>query len=324
MHLSADVSGKIKHAESLYHRLVLVVGPEGSGKTSALREVAERIDAPLMNINLQLSRRMLDLTERQRALRVQPLLDQIAAESGSDVILFDNVEILFDVALQQDPLRLLQGLSRSRTVAAAWNGSIEHAHLVYAASQHPEYRRYPVAASWWRARRRPIERRQAEAEAMRYEELIQFEPIETVVQLRDADEAEAARHLVNTYVISDEMAEKLSALVFPQLQYDQPADNKGLLVVGNYGTGKSHLMSVISGIAERAELVSEISNPKTAEDAKGVAGRFKVVRTEIGATRCPCATLSSAKLKSTWMRSASRSPFRAPPPLPAASVPSKK
>ena len=119
---------------------------------------------------------------------------------------------------------------------------------------------------------------------MKYQELVQFDPIETVVQLRDADEAEAARHLARTYVISNEMAEKLSALVFLQLQYDQPADNKGLLVVGNYGTGKSHLMSLISAIAERAELVSEISNPKIAEEARCIAGRFKVVRTEIGAT----------------------------------------
>ena len=119
---------------------------------------------------------------------------------------------------------------------------------------------------------------------MRYEELIQFEPIETVVQLRDADEGVAARYLVSTYVISDEMADKLVALVFPQLQYEQPADHRGLLVVGNYGTGKSHLMSVISGIAERAELVTELSNPKVANAATSVAGKFKVVRTEIGAT----------------------------------------
>ena len=81
---------------------------------------------------------------------------------------------------------------------------------------------------------------------MKYGDLIQFEPIESVVQLRDADEAAAARQLVQTYVISEEMAEKLVNLVVPQLQFDQPMDNKGLLVVGNYGTGKSHLMSVIS------------------------------------------------------------------------------
>jgi DNA replication protein DnaC len=80
---------------------------------------------------------------------------------------------------------------------------------------------------------------------MKYGDLIQFEPIESVVQLRDADEAAAARQLVQTYVISSEMAEKLTSLVVPQLQFDKPMDNKGLLVVGNYGTGKSHLMSVI-------------------------------------------------------------------------------
>lgn len=119
---------------------------------------------------------------------------------------------------------------------------------------------------------------------MKYEELIHFDPIETVVQLRAADEVVAARHLVGSYVISDEMAEKLTTLVFPQLQYDQPADNKGLLVVGNYGTGKSHLMSVISGIAERVDLVDELSNSKVVDAATGVAGKFKVVRTEIGAT----------------------------------------
>ena len=119
---------------------------------------------------------------------------------------------------------------------------------------------------------------------MKYEDLVQFDPIETVVQIRDADEADAARQLVRSYVISDEMAERLSTLVFPQLQFDRPADNKGVLIVGNYGTGKSHLMSVISGIAEHGDLVSELSNPRTQESAQGLAGRFKVVRTEIGTT----------------------------------------
>ena len=119
---------------------------------------------------------------------------------------------------------------------------------------------------------------------MKYGDLIQFEPIESVVQLRDADEAAAARQLVETYVISEEMAEKLINLVIPQLQVDQPVDNKGLLVVGNYGTGKSHLMSVISALAEQKELASHLNDSKVAAAAGKIAGRFKVVRTEIGAT----------------------------------------
>ena len=142
--LSDDIYDKLLHAEGLYHQLVLVVGREGAGKTSALQTVAQRINAALINVNLKLSRRLLDLTERQRPLRVQPFLDEIVAEHESDVVLLDNIELLFDVALRQDPLRLLQGLSRSRKVAAAWNGSIEDRHIHYAAPGHPDYRRYPV------------------------------------------------------------------------------------------------------------------------------------------------------------------------------------
>ena len=132
---------------------------------------------------------------------------------------------------------------------------------------------------------------------MKYDELIQFDPIESVVQLRDADEAAAAGRLVSGYVVSDAMAETLSDLIFPQLRYDMPADNKGLLVVGNYGTGKSHLMSVISGVAERSELASELSHPRVVAAARGVAGRFKVVRTEIGSTKMPLRDIVASELE---------------------------
>ena len=132
---------------------------------------------------------------------------------------------------------------------------------------------------------------------MKYGELIQFEPIETVVQLRDADESAAARQLVETYVISDEMSEKLVNLVFPQLQFDQPADNKGLLVVGNYGTGKSHLMSVISALAEDGSLTDGLRDTHVASAADHIKGRFKVVRTEIGATTMSLRDILAAELE---------------------------
>lgn len=118
---------------------------------------------------------------------------------------------------------------------------------------------------------------------MKYGDLIQFDPIESVVQLRDADKAAAARAFVQSYVISEEMAERLARLVMPQLQFDEPADNKGLLVVGNYGTGKSHMMSVISSIAGEAALLPELRHEGVREAAERIAGRFRVIRMEIGA-----------------------------------------
>jgi hypothetical protein len=132
---------------------------------------------------------------------------------------------------------------------------------------------------------------------MKYGDLIQFEPIESVVQLRDADEAAAARQLVQTYVISSEMAEKLVSLVVPQLQFDQPMDNKGLLVVGNYGTGKSHLMSVISALAENSDLAIHLNDKSVATAAGKISGRFKVVRTEIGATTMSLRDILVAELE---------------------------
>lgn len=132
---------------------------------------------------------------------------------------------------------------------------------------------------------------------MKYGDLIQFEPIESVVQLRDADEATAARQLVETFVISEEMGEKLIDLVIPQLQFEHPVDNKGLLVVGNYGTGKSHLMSMISALAENPELAACLNNADVADAAKQIGGRFKVVRTEIGATTMSLRDILVAELE---------------------------
>jgi len=142
--LADEVMESIGRAAQLYHRLVILVAPAGAGKTAALRDVHERIAAPLVNVNLELSQRMLDLTERRRALHLPSLLAEIIGALAADVILLDNVEVIFDVSLKQDPLRLLQGLSRNKTVVVAWSGSIQGKHLVYGTPDHPEYRRYPL------------------------------------------------------------------------------------------------------------------------------------------------------------------------------------
>ena len=139
-----QIMRKVEQTAELYHRLLLVVAPAGAGKTSALQEVRERTGATLVNVNLELSRRMLELTERQRAVNLQRLLQEILDNGGDEMILLDNIEVIFDVGLKQDPLRLLQGLSRTKTIVAAWNGTIAENSLIYATPDHPEYRRYPM------------------------------------------------------------------------------------------------------------------------------------------------------------------------------------
>ena len=142
--LADNIMRKVKQLDEIYHRLMLVVAPSGAGKTVALLDVRDRTGAPLINVNLELSRLMLDLTQRQRALQLPILLREIIDKDADKMTLLDNIELLFDVGLKQDPLRLLQGLSRNKTVVASWNGTFIDGFLTYAEPAHPEFNRYPV------------------------------------------------------------------------------------------------------------------------------------------------------------------------------------
>lgn len=50
---------------------------------------------------------------------------------------------------------------------------------------------------------------------MKYRDLIQFNPIETIIQLTSANDASKEKELVRSYVMSDDMAERLTTARFP-------------------------------------------------------------------------------------------------------------
>lgn len=118
---------------------------------------------------------------------------------------------------------------------------------------------------------------------MKYSELISFKPIESTIQLVEGTKTEnEVKELVQTYVMSDSMAESLQAPVIDQLQMDEVIDNKGVFIVGNYGTGKSHLMSVISAVANDAVNLQYLQNQDFAKRMEPIAGKFEILRLEIG------------------------------------------
>jgi hypothetical protein len=142
-HFCSQIEEVVPKTSDAYYKLILAVGPARAGKTSALSELSRKRQWPRLNVNLRLSEKLLDLSHRQRAVRVAGILDDTIRSSNSDVVLLDNLELLFAPELAQDPLRLLQALSRNRTIIAAWPGSFDGASLTYAEAGHPEARRYP-------------------------------------------------------------------------------------------------------------------------------------------------------------------------------------
>jgi hypothetical protein len=145
-HLSDQLLAQVQTIGGQYHRLILLVSGAGDGKTSVFRELAETQGWPRINLNLQLAERLLELTRKQRVVRLPALLSQILSEQAGDVVLVDNLEMLFYPELSHDPLKLLQGLSRNRTIVAAWPGGYDGETVSYAQPGHPEFRKYPAAA----------------------------------------------------------------------------------------------------------------------------------------------------------------------------------
>lgn len=137
--LSEHLQHAIRQAAGQYYRLVLVVGLPATGKTDALKQIASEGAAVVVNVNMELSQRMLEMTRAQRSRQVDRLLREVMAGIPGDVVLLDNLEILFDPGLEVEPLRLLQLSSRNRTIVATWNGSFRGDTLTYAEPGHPEF-----------------------------------------------------------------------------------------------------------------------------------------------------------------------------------------
>ena len=120
---------------------------------------------------------------------------------------------------------------------------------------------------------------------MKYKELIQFEPITTVVQLVDSTDRSIAEKLVKTFVLSKKMREDIKVVILKNLSPLTTDETSGIQIVGSYGTGKSHLMSFVSAIAENADLVPLINDEEVRKDFDSIAGRYKVLRFEIGTVK---------------------------------------
>lgn len=138
--MQTNMLSKIEQAvntiSTRYYKAILVCEYQ-NGKY--VKEVAEKLGVPSLNINLLLSEKLKDFPKARMTGKVHILMNDILRESGSDVICLENIEILFDPALNQDVLQLLQSFSRNYVLIVSWRGSFDGTRLIYAEPGHPEY-----------------------------------------------------------------------------------------------------------------------------------------------------------------------------------------
>jgi ATP-dependent protease Clp ATPase subunit len=96
----------VAQARRSFYRLVLLVGPSGTGKTAILRQLAELQTCRYLNVNLHLSQRMLEMARGKRPRQVDRIFNALVDEHRPDLpgvdllcvdlLCVDNLEMLSD------------------------------------------------------------------------------------------------------------------------------------------------------------------------------------------------------------------------------------
>ena len=139
---------------TLHSKLVLLIGPPHAGKTALLQALAKNRDVKPLNVGAELGGRLAGRPQRQRHLQTTTILRELADQHATgDLLLMDNIEILFDRTLQLDPLDLLKRHAHARRIVAVWPGEVQGelqgdtrtGRLTYANLGHPEHQNYSLA-----------------------------------------------------------------------------------------------------------------------------------------------------------------------------------
>ena len=117
---------------------------------------------------------------------------------------------------------------------------------------------------------------------MKYKDLIQFEPIEEVIKFNQLKNEDYRHSLVRNFVFSNTYEKTIIPEICRDLDYTSSTETFGLQIVGDFGTGKSHLMSLVSLVAEDATLLPEVNNESARKVLGNIAGKYKVIRFELG------------------------------------------
>ncbi|WP_106830576.1 DUF6079 family protein [Parabacteroides pacaensis] len=117
---------------------------------------------------------------------------------------------------------------------------------------------------------------------MKYKDLIQFDPIDEIIKFSKLDNDDYRTKLVKNFVCSNTYETFIIPQICAKLDLNATTETKGIQIVGNCGTGKSHLMSLFSIIAENAGYLPLLQSRKAKDWLKTIAGKYRVYRFELG------------------------------------------
>jgi hypothetical protein len=147
--LKTKVSAAIQIIAGDRHRLIILLGGFDSGKTTLIKELAEELNGRYINLNLELTERLLALPRNRYAdgVTVHEEIDRICDEYSPDgqPLFVDNIEILFSPELGKiNPVDTFKRISRQRVVVLALPAKRQGNYAEYSQIGREDYFRIPL------------------------------------------------------------------------------------------------------------------------------------------------------------------------------------
>ncbi len=118
-----NLAQKIERLHTSEHKLLLIVGGPGSGKSKVIREYSNETGVPMLDLDMIFQHTPTDkLVEEMK---------QFLSTYRQPVLLLDNKKILYAKDSAIDLLEFLKAVSTDKPVVATWNGKVEDGQLFH-------------------------------------------------------------------------------------------------------------------------------------------------------------------------------------------------
>jgi hypothetical protein len=119
--MRANVIEAIRTVAGDRHKLVILLGEFGTGKTTILKDISGEVGGEYVNLNLHLAEQLLSIPRSRYGdgVTVHQLIDEFCDDLSPDgrPLMVDNVEILFSPELGKiNPIDTFKRISRQRPV----------------------------------------------------------------------------------------------------------------------------------------------------------------------------------------------------------------
>lgn len=133
--LSSQILDKFSETEGAYNQFIVILTDESKD----FQLLTKQLNADLIEINCKVSKQLLNVPNRLRALKVQQVVTNIIKQSHSNTVLIDKFELLFEPSLKTKPIDLFRELSKHKKIILLWRYTKKEGKLIYAVPDHPEY-----------------------------------------------------------------------------------------------------------------------------------------------------------------------------------------